>query len=60
MTARGVEISGASGPNQAGVAKLGQRRWDEVPVLTGSQVQILPPALSIDSSLRDKRHPSVA
>ena len=43
--ARGVEISGASGSNQAGVAKLGQRRWDEVPVLSGSQVQILPPAL---------------
>ena len=42
--ARGVEISGASGSNQAGVAKLGQRRWDEVPVLSGSQVQILPPA----------------
>ena len=28
----------------AGVAKLGQRRWDEVPVLNGSQVQILPSA----------------
>ena len=28
----------------AGVAKLGQRRWDEVPVLSGSQVQILPSA----------------
>ena len=28
----------------AGVAKLGQRRWDEVPVLNGSQVRILPPA----------------
>ena len=31
---------------EAGVAKLGQRRWDEVPVLNGSQVQILPSALS--------------
>ena len=29
---------------QAGVAELGQRRWDEVPVRNGSQVQILPPA----------------
>ena len=28
----------------AEVAKLGQRRWDEVPVLNGSQVQILPSA----------------
>ena len=28
----------------AEVAKLGQRRWDEVPVLSGSQVQILPSA----------------
>ena len=31
---------------EAGVAKLGQRRWDEVPVLNGSQVRILPSALS--------------
>ena len=30
----------------AEVAKLGQRRWDEVPVLSGSQVQILPSAPS--------------
>ena len=30
---------------EAGVAKLGQRRWDEVPVLNGSQVRILPSAL---------------
>ena len=30
----------------AGVAQLGQRRWDEVPVRNGSQVRILPPALS--------------
>ena len=29
----------------AGVAQLGQRRWDEVPVRNGSQVRILPPAL---------------
>ena len=28
----------------AGVAQLGQRRWDEVPVRNGSQVRILPPA----------------
>ena len=27
----------------AGVAQLGQRRWDEVPVSTSSQVRILPP-----------------
>ena len=32
----------------AEVAKLGQRRWDEVPVLSGSQVQILPPAPSAE------------
>ena len=31
---------------EAGVAKLGQRRWDEVPVLNGSQVRILPSAFS--------------
>ena len=31
-------------PNGAGVAQLGQRRWDEVPVRNGSQVRILPPA----------------
>ena len=47
----------------AEVAKLGQRRWDEVPVLSGSQVQILPSAppsfhsteelLSITSDIRD-------
>ena len=29
---------------EAGVAKLGQRRWDEVPVSMSSQVQILPSA----------------
>ena len=28
----------------AGVAQLGQRRWDEVPVRNGSQVRILPSA----------------
>ena len=32
----------------AEVAKLGQRRWDEVPVLSGSQVQILPSAPIFD------------
>ena len=46
----------------AGVAQLGQRRWDEVPVRNGSQVQILPPAPNrhsktifdkLDSSLND-------
>jgi hypothetical protein len=31
---------------EAGVAKLGQRRWDEVPVSMSSQVRILPSALS--------------
>ena len=31
----------------AEVAKLGQRRWDEVPVLSGSQVQILPSAPNV-------------
>ena len=33
------------GITHAGVAQLGQRRWDEVPVHIGSQVQILPSAL---------------
>ena len=47
----------------AEVAKLGQRRWDEVPVLSGSQVQILPSAppyfrlmeefFGINSDIRD-------
>ena len=32
----------------AGVAQLGQRRWDEVPVRNGSQVRILPSAPLID------------
>lgn len=41
---RVVDIFVEGGQFQAGVAKLGQRRWDEVPVLNGSQVQILPPA----------------
>ena len=38
------DIHALGGEVAAGVAKLGQRRWDEVPVLNGSQVQILPSA----------------
>tara|TARA_B100000214_G_scaffold9350_1_gene6742 strand:+ start:804 stop:968 length:165 start_codon:yes stop_codon:yes gene_type:complete len=38
------DIRALGGEVAAGVAKLGQRRWDEVPVLNGSQVQILPSA----------------
>ena len=41
---RVVDIAGAGGKLVAGVAQLGQRRWDEVPVRNGSQVQILPSA----------------
>mgnify|MGYP001227197682 CR=1 FL=1 len=37
----------------AGVAQLGQRRWDEVPVRNGSQVRILPPAPSTKNSLAE-------
>ena len=41
---RAVDIDGLGGKPAAGVAQLGQRRWDEVPVRNGSQVQILPSA----------------
>ena len=34
----------------AGVAQLGQRRWDEVPVRNGSQVRILPSAPLLPTS----------
>ena len=36
--------------NAAGVAQLGQRRWDEVPVRNGSQVRILPSAPLLPTS----------
>ena len=45
MKGRGVDIREARAATGAGVAQLGQRRWDEVPVRNGSQVRILPPAL---------------
>ena len=35
----------------AGVAQLGQRRWDEVPVRIGSQVRILPSAPLLPTNL---------
>ena len=38
------DIRALGGELAAGVAKLGQRRWDEVPVSMSSQVQILPSA----------------
>ena len=38
------DIRGLGGEVAAGVAKLGQRRWDEVPVSMSSQVRILPSA----------------
>ena len=41
------DIRALGGEVAAGVAKLGQRRWDEVPVSMSSQVQILPSALII-------------
>ena len=44
---RAVDIDGLGGKPAAGVAQLGQRRWDEVPVRNGSQVQILPSALTL-------------
>ena len=50
MSLRVVDIDGLGGNLAAGVAQLGQRRWDEVPVRNGSQVQILPSALSKKSS----------
>ena len=34
----------------AGVAQLGQRRWDEVPVRNGAQVRILPSAPLLPTS----------
>ena len=45
MRCRGVDIRLGRAKVGAGVAQLGQRRWDEVPVRNGSQVRILPPAL---------------
>ena len=45
MKGRGVDIREDRAKVGAGVAQLGQRRWDEVPVRNGSQVRILPPAL---------------
>ena len=42
------DIRGLGGEVAAGVAKLGQRRWDEVPVSMSSQVQILPSAPLIE------------
>ena len=47
LLGRGVDIRELRARVGAGVAQLGQRRWDEVPVRNGSQVRILPPALSI-------------
>ena len=44
MKGRGVDIREDRAKVGAGVAQLGQRRWDEVPVRNGSQVRILPPA----------------
>ena len=44
LLTRVVDIHGLGGKPAAGVAQLGQRRWDEVPVRNGSQVQILPSA----------------
>ena len=45
LLGRGVDIRELRARVGAGVAQLGQRRWDEVPVRNGSQVRILPPAL---------------
>ena len=42
---RGIDIRALERLVEAGVAKLGQRRWDEVPVSMSSQVRILPSAL---------------
>ena len=41
---RGIDIRALERLVEAGVAKLGQRRWDEVPVSMSSQVRILPSA----------------
>ncbi len=41
------DIHVLGGEVAAGVAQLGQRRWDEVPVSMSSQVQILPSAPNI-------------
>ena len=49
---RGVDIRELRARGGAGVAQLGQRRWDEVPVRNGSQVQILPPAPLFPKSTR--------
>ena len=38
----------------AGVAQLGQRRWDEVPVRNGSQVRILPSAPLLPTSSQSR------
>ncbi len=38
----------------AGVAQLGQRRWDEVPVRNGSQVRILPSAPPLPTSSQSR------
>lgn len=45
LSLRAVDIRAQGRKDAAGVAQLGQRRWDEVPVRNGSQVQILPSAL---------------
>ena len=53
MKGRGVDIREARAEAGAGVAQLGQRRWDEVPVRNGSQVRILPPAPSATITIVD-------
>ena len=50
---RVIDIHASCGAVEAGVAKLGQRRWDEVPVSMSSQVRILP------SALQHQNHPLV-
>ena len=53
------DIRALGGKLAAGVAKLGQRRWDEVPVSMSSQVQILPSApkneYRLDATDQDRR-----
>tara|TARA_B100000405_G_scaffold143282_1_gene100250 strand:- start:2309 stop:2488 length:180 start_codon:yes stop_codon:yes gene_type:complete len=44
ISTKRFDIHASGGEVAAGVAKLGQRRWDEVPVSMSSQVQILPSA----------------